>query len=91
MVRLMNASHSFTGPVNVGSPNEVSILELAQLVIELAGSSSPLTFEDRPVDDPCQRRPDITLADRALNWHPTVTLEDGLMRTISYFRSTLSF
>jgi UDP-glucuronate decarboxylase len=91
MVRLMNASHSFTGPVNVGSPNEVSILELAQLVIELAGSSSPLTFEDRPVDDPCQRRPDITLADRALNWHPTVTLVDGLMRTISYFRSTLSF
>jgi UDP-glucuronate decarboxylase len=89
IVRLMNTSHSFTGPVNVGNPNEITMLELAQLVIELVGSSSELTFEDLPEDDPRQRRPDITFARRALSWEPAVKLEDGLMRTISYFRSTL--
>jgi UDP-glucuronate decarboxylase len=90
IVRLMNTPHSFAGPINVGNPNEITMLELAQLVIELVGSSSELTFKDQPGDDPRQRRPDISFARRALSWEPTVRLEDGLMRTISYFRSTLS-
>ncbi|HWT47915.1 MAG TPA: hypothetical protein VN255_04800 [Mycobacterium sp.] len=65
------------------------MLELAQLVIDLVGFPSELTFEDLPEDDPRQRRPDITFARRVLSWEPAVRLENGLMRTISYFRSTL--
>jgi UDP-glucuronate decarboxylase len=90
MVRVMDTPHSFTGPVNIGNPNEITMLELARLVIELVGSASELTFADLPEDDPRQRRPDITFARRALSWEPTVKLEDGLLRTISYFRSALS-
>jgi UDP-glucuronate decarboxylase len=90
MVRLMNTPHSFAGPINVGNPDEKTILDLAHLIIDLVGSSSDVTFEPRPIDDPCHRRPDIALAQRILGWEPTVRLDEGLTRTISYFRSLLS-
>lgn len=77
------------GPCNIGNPDEYTIRELAELVIEITGSSSELTFQDLPVDDPTQRRPDITLARSALGWEPTVTLRDGVTRTVEYFRSTI--
>jgi UDP-glucuronate decarboxylase len=89
MVRLMDTPHSFTGPVNVGNPNEFTMLELAQQVIALTGSSSELVFEELPFDDPKQRQPDITQARAELGWEPKVQVADGLTRTIDYFRGTL--
>ncbi len=89
MVRLMDTPHDFTGPVNVGNPNEFTMLELAQAVIELTGAGSELVFEDLPFDDPKQRQPDISLAKRELGWEPSVQLTEGLSRTIDYFRATL--
>ncbi len=85
-VRLMNSPDDLTGPVNLGNPNEFSILELAHLCIELTGSSSKIDFLPLPADDPRQRRPDIALAESKLNWQPTVALRDGLQRTIEYFK-----
>jgi UDP-glucuronate decarboxylase len=90
MVRLMDTPHSFNGPVNVGNPNEFTMLELAKTVIDLTGSSSELIFKDLPFDDPKQRQPDIAMARAELDWEPTVQLADGLTRTIDYFRSMLS-
>lgn len=92
-VRLMATPDEFTGPVNLGNPVEMTMLELAELIIELTGSSSKLVFEPLPHDDPTQRRPDISLAKEALNWTPKVELRDGLSATIEYFdrlRSELS-
>lgn len=86
MVRVMNSRDGFTGPVNVGNPGEFTILELAQEVIRLTGSRSRIVYEDLPADDPTQRKPDISLAKAELGWEPRVRLEDGLMRTIEYFR-----
>ena len=77
-------------PVNLGNPQEVTILELAQTIIKLAGSNSKVEHRDLPVDDPKQRRPDITHAKKLLGWQPEVTLEDGLGRTLEYFRSVLT-
>jgi UDP-glucuronate decarboxylase len=82
----MDADDAFTGPVNLGNPTETSVLDLARLVIELTGSRSELCFEPLPPDDPLQRCPDISLARERLGWEPTVTLRDGLERTIAYFR-----
>jgi len=76
-------------PVNLGNPEEVSMLELAQTIIRLAGSKSKIDHRDLPVDDPKQRRPDITRARNLLGWQPEVGLEDGLRRTLEYFRSVL--
>lgn len=76
---------SLTGPVNIGNPDERSVLELAQVVLEVTGSSSDVVFEPLPVDDPTRRCPDITLARRELGWEPTVALREGLERTITYF------
>ncbi len=73
-------------PVNLGNPEEVTVLELAQIIVRLAGSSSPIEFRSLPVDDPKQRRPDITRAGKLLGWQPEVALEDGLSRTLEYFR-----
>ncbi len=73
-------------PVNLGNPEEVSVLELAQLIVRLAGSQSQIEFRSLPVDDPKQRRPDITHARQLLGWQPEVPLEDGLARTLEYFR-----
>ena len=76
-------------PVNLGNPEEVTVLELAQTIVRLAGSDSKIVFRDLPVDDPKQRRPDITRARSLLNWEPKVGLEDGLSRTLEYFRSVV--
>jgi nucleoside-diphosphate-sugar epimerase len=73
-------------PINLGNPNEVTVLELAQIIIRLAGSTSPIELRPLPVDDPKQRRPDIARARKLLGWHPEVALEDGLTRTLEYFR-----
>jgi nucleoside-diphosphate-sugar epimerase len=77
------------GPVNIGNPNEHTILELAQLAIEVTGSSSEIVFEPLPVDDPAQRQPDITIAREQLGWEPTVGLREGLAQTAAYFRDRL--
>jgi dTDP-glucose 4,6-dehydratase len=83
------AGSDAAGPVNIGSPDELSMLQLAGLVRELAGSYSPIRHIDRPVDDPTVRRPDITLARELLGWQPGVTLRDGLSRTIDWFVTEL--
>jgi dTDP-glucose 4,6-dehydratase len=83
IVRLLHSDHS--GPVNIGNPHEVSVLELAQWIRTLADSSSDIAFVERPEDDPMVRQPDITLARSALGWEPRVPIEDGLKRTIAWF------
>ena len=87
MIRMMGAPDELIGPVNLGNPDEFSIRELAQLVLELTGSRSKLVHQPLPADDPTQRRPDITLATERLSWKPTVALRDGLAKTIEWFRS----
>ena len=89
MVRMMNSRDGFTGPVNVGNPGEFTILQLAEMAIELTDSSSRIVYEGLPVDDPAQRRPDISLAERELGWTPNVPLEQGLRMTIDYFRGVV--
>jgi len=86
IMRFMDADDAFTGPVNLGNPSEISILDLARLVIEMTGSRSELRFEALPQDDPMQRCPDISVARERLGWEPTVSLREGLQRTIAYFR-----
>jgi len=89
MLRMMKSPANITGPVNIGNPVEVTMLELAERVINLTGSKSKLCFKPLPQDDPKQRRPDISFAKSALQWEPKVTLEDGLKATIDYFRRTI--
>ena len=89
MVRAMNTSDDFTGPVNIGNPGEFSQLELANSVLRLTESQSKITFKPLPADDPKQRQPDISLAKRTLGWEPGIPLEDGLKETISYFRKSV--
>jgi UDP-glucuronate decarboxylase len=89
MIRLMDSSNDFTGPVNIGNPNEFMILELAQKVIELTGSTSKLIFMPLPEDDPMQRQPIIDLANKELGWEPTVDLENGLIKTVEYFKGVI--
>jgi dTDP-glucose 4,6-dehydratase len=79
----------YVGPVNIGNPNEFTVTELAELVLETTGSSSEIVYERLPVDDPAQRQPDLTLARAELGWAPTVELRDGLVRTAEYFRRVL--
>ncbi len=81
------AASDLEGPVNIGNPHELSVLDLAQTIRRLTGSTSRISFVPRPVDDPTVRRPDITLATSALSWKPEIELEDGLLRTIEWFRS----
>lgn len=90
MISLMNTSSDITGPINVGNPNEFTILELAQTVKQLTGSDSDIVIKPLPSDDPKQRRPDISLAKRELDWQPTVELAEGLNKTITYFKQLLS-
>jgi dTDP-glucose 4,6-dehydratase len=80
----------YVGPVNIGNPNEFTVTELAELVLEITGSSSEIVYEPLPVDDPTQRQPDLTLARAELGWGPTVELRDGLVRTAEYFRRVLA-
>lgn len=86
MYRLMNSRDGFTGPVNIGNPGEFTMLELANLVLELTESKSKLVFMPLPQDDPMQRKPVIDLAKNELGWEPTVPLREGLVKTIDYFR-----
>mgnify|MGYP000180259491 FL=1 len=88
MVRMMN-TEGFSGPVNLGNPVEFTMLELAEKVIEMTGSSSKTVFRPLPLDDPAQRKPDIRLAGEKLGWKPNIPLEKGLEKTIAYFRSIL--
>ncbi|MBK0368794.1 UDP-glucuronic acid decarboxylase family protein [Flavobacterium agrisoli] len=90
MVRMMNSDPSFLGPVNLGNPNEFTMIELAQNIIELTGSKSKIIHLDLPQDDPKQRQPDITLAKKHLNgWEPNIQLKEGLVSTINYFDDLL--
>jgi UDP-glucuronate decarboxylase len=90
LLRLMGTAPEFTGPVNVGNPGECTIRQLAEMVIDLTGSRSKLISLPLPADDPRQRQPNIGLAKRALEWEPKIPLEEGLERTIAYFRQHLS-
>jgi UDP-glucuronate decarboxylase len=87
IIRMMNGPRDFLGPVNLGNPGEFTIRELAEMTIELTGSSSRLTFSPLPADDPVRRRPDITLARTRLGWEPRVPLREGLVSTIAWFRT----
>jgi UDP-glucuronate decarboxylase len=89
MIRVMATPDDFTGPINIGNPREFTILKLAQEVLRLTGSRSKLVFKPLPTDDPKQRQPDIALAKKALDWSPTIELDGGLERTVSYFNAKL--
>jgi UDP-glucuronate decarboxylase len=88
-VALMASPADFTGPVNLGNPNELRILELAERIVAITGSRSPIVRKPMPADDPAQRQPDIALARERLGWEPRVQLDDGLARTIAYFEAML--
>jgi UDP-glucuronate decarboxylase len=87
LIRLMESPAEFTGPVNLGNPNEFTMRQLAELVLAEIGASSPLVTQPLPPDDPKQRQPDITLAREKLGWAPSIPLPEGLKRTVAYFRS----
>ncbi len=89
MVLLMNTGDDVTGPINIGNPNEFTILQLAETVKEMIGSSSEIILQDLPSDDPKQRQPNIEAAKSVLNWEPTIELEQGLVKTIDYFRQVV--
>jgi UDP-glucuronate decarboxylase len=86
----MESPDGFVGPVNLGNPQELSILDTARKVVELTGSRSKIVFKPLPSDDPLQRQPDIGLAKQELGWEPTVAFDDGLKTTIEYFDRSLS-
>jgi UDP-glucuronate decarboxylase len=90
LVRMMETEKGFTGPINMGNPNEFTILELAETVLRLTGSRSRIVARPLPQDDPRQRQPDITLARSALGWEPATPLGEGLKPTIEYFRTLLN-
>ena len=87
IIKMMDSPDNFVGPVNLGNPNEFSILELAQIIIRLTNSNSKIVYKPLPEDDPIKRRPDISLAKRELQWEPTIQLEEGLKKTINWFLS----
>lgn len=89
MVRMMNSPKDFTGPVNTGNPGEFTIKELAEKVVAKIGGKSKVVYRDLPKDDPTQRRPDITLAKNKLGWEPKVQLDEGLDKTIAYFKTQI--
>jgi UDP-glucuronate decarboxylase len=86
IIRMMNTSNDFTGPINIGNPHEFKIIELAEKIIELTGSKSNIVFGPLPEDDPMQRKPNIDLAQKQLDWLPTTDLDEGLIHTIEYFK-----
>lgn len=89
LIRAMNTPEEFTGPVNLGNPNEITINELGERIIDMTNSKSVLVNKPLPQDDPQRRQPDITLAKNILQWEPIVSLDDGLIHTINYFRKTM--
>ena len=90
ILRFMQTDDEITGPVNIGNSNENSILELAEKIISIVGSESKLEFKTLPQDDPIQRQPDISKARELLNWEPQIELDEGLGKTISYFKNLLN-
>ena len=86
-IRVMATPENFTGPVNIGNPEEFTILELAEKILKIIGGKSKIIFKTLPQDDPKQRQPDISLAREALSWEPKIDLNAGLEKTISYFRA----
>jgi len=86
---MMTSPADFTGPVNIGNPTEFTMLQLAETVLRLTASTSKLVFKPLPQDDPRQRKPDISLANKVLGWQPRVSLDDGLKETIAYFRGEI--
>ena len=89
LIRLMNSGDDVTGPINLGNPNEITVREIAEIIVSACGSQSRISFKPLPADDPRQRRPDITKARQLLGWSPSVALADGLPPTIDYFRRFL--
>ena len=89
MIKMMENEIGFIGPVNLGNPVETSILDFAKFIIELTGSKSKIVFLPLPLDDPTQRKPDISLAKEKLNWEPSVDVKDGLLKTIEYFKKVI--
>jgi dTDP-glucose 4,6-dehydratase len=85
LLRLLRSPHP--GPVNIGNPVELSVLDIAKRIVELCGSDSEIVFVERPTDDPTVRQPDISLAKELLGWEPVVTIDDGLKRTIDWFHT----
>lgn len=90
MIRVMNSGDDFTGPVNIGNPNEFTIKELAEKIIQLTGSKSAIGYRELPLDDPKQRQPDITLVKKLFDWEPVIQLDEGLGKTIDYFRKQIT-
>jgi len=86
---MMSSRDGFTGPVNMGNPGEFTMQELAELIIQIVGGKSKLSFHPLPVDDPKQRQPDISLAREELGWEPKVALKEGLQETINYFKKII--
>lgn len=89
MIRMMNSRNGFTGPVNLGNPGEFTMLQLAEMILKITGSNSKLIYKSLPQDDPVKRRPVIELAKKELEWEPSIKLEEGLAKTIEYFKSTI--
>lgn len=89
MIRMMASPDQFIGPVNMGNPNEFTILELAERVIQLTGSNSKIIYKPLPSDDPMMRQPDISIAKKELNWSPKIELDEGLIKTIAFFKSVI--
>jgi len=89
MIRMMSSEDAITGPINIGNPDEFTILELANKIIELTGSKSKIVYHALPADDPMMRQPDISLAKKELNWSPQIKLEQGLIKTIEFFKSQI--
>ena len=87
LILMMNSREEFTGPVNMGNPNEFTILQLAEMILRMTGSKSKIVYEPLPSDDPVQRQPDIGLARKELKWSPRIQVEEGLLKTIQYFKS----
>lgn len=87
MIRMMNNSQGFIGPVNLGNPSERTVLDLANIIIKLTNSNSKIIYKELPSDDPTQRQPNISLAKKELDWEPKVNIEEGLLKTIEYFRN----
>ena len=89
MIAMMNTGDEITGPINIGNPGEFTMLQLAETIVRLTGSKSRIRHESLPADDPMQRQPDISKAKEILQWEPKVNLEEGLIKTIEYFKNTI--
>ena len=90
IIKFVGLDNDFTGPLNLGNPDEYAIQQLAEIILELTNSKSKLVYKDLPSDDPKRRRPDITLAKKKLSWEPKTSFNDGIQQTISYFNNLIA-